>query len=70
MSAMGQPAFAKDDHRRVRLRGLDAQIQGIAHKIGNVMNLGQLIVMGEDDRLALLFQLLYLINEFHQIPPE
>jgi hypothetical protein len=44
------------------LRGLDTQLQGIADEIRDVLDLGDLVVMGEDNRLALFLQLLYFIN--------
>ena len=57
---------AEDDHLRVRLRGLDAQSQGIADEIGDVLNLGNLVVVGQDDRLAFLLQPLVF---FQRVPP-
>ena len=38
-------------------------------KSATVLHLGKLVVVGQDDGLAFLLQLLYLFNEFQNIPP-
>jgi hypothetical protein len=60
---------AKDDHLRVGLRRLDAQLQGVADEIGNVLHLADLVVVGDDHRPAFPLQLLNPVNQFHLLPP-
>ena len=61
----GNPA--KDDHLGIRASGLDAQTQGIAHIIGDILDLGQLIVMRQDDGAALSLETINLLNNIHTI---
>ena len=46
---------AEDDHLGIRLGGLLGQAERIAHKIRYVLDLGHLIVVGQDDGVELLF---------------
>jgi hypothetical protein len=60
---------AKDDDLRCGFCRLDAEPQGIPHIIGDILDLGKLVVVGEDHRIAPGLQLLYLFNNFHEWPP-
>ena len=46
----------KKNHFRLRLPGFLRQTQRIAREIGDVLNLSDLIVMGENDRVTFFFQ--------------
>ena len=47
---------AKGDHVGVGRLRLAAEIEAVADEVGNVLDLGRLVIMGEDDRVALLAQ--------------
>ena len=47
---------AEDDHLGLDCGRLLAQFQGIADEIGRVLDLAQLIVVGDDDRVPLFFE--------------
>ncbi len=47
---------AKNDHVRFRFRCLLRQAQRVAHKIGNVLDFGDLIVVSENDRVELFLE--------------
>ena len=47
---------AKGDHVGVGRLRLARQIEAVADEIGEVLDLGRLVIMGEDDRVALLAQ--------------
>ena len=46
----------KGDHLGVGRRRLARQIEAVADEIGKVLDFGRLVIMGEDDRVALLAQ--------------
>ncbi len=54
---------AKGDHLRVRLRRLARELERIAHEVRQILNLRLLIIMGEDDRVALLAQSIDLAEQ-------
>ena len=47
---------AKDNHVGTRLGGLDAQAERVSHEVGHVLDLFDLVVMGEDDGIPLAFE--------------
>ena len=47
---------AHHDHRRVRFARLDGQSERVADKVGGVLNFGDLVVVGQDDRVVLARQ--------------
>jgi hypothetical protein len=47
---------AEDDDIRRRLHRFLAQLQRIAHEVGDVLHLAALVVMGQDDGVSFLFQ--------------
>ena len=51
---------AEGDHRSVGVGGGAGEAERIADEVGDVLKLGELVVVGEDDRVALLRQLLHL----------
>ena len=55
---------AKDDHVRRRLRCLTGEPEGITNEIGDVLNLRALVVVSEDDRVALSSELLDFSLQF------
>jgi len=66
-SGLGHEVYpAKDDHLGVQMRGCSAQLQGIAHQVRNILNLRNLVVVGQDDRLTLLLQRKNLIYHSHR----
>jgi len=55
---------AEHNHGRVGLRCLLRELQRIAHEVGEVLDDRQLVVVRQDDRVALLAQLLNALDEF------
>jgi hypothetical protein len=54
---LGHEAHAAEgDHLGVGRRRLARQIEAVADEIGEVLDLGLLVIMGEDDRVALLLE--------------
>ena len=47
---------AEDDDVGTGSRGLLRKPEGIAHEVGHVLDLGDLVIMGEDDGVELLFE--------------
>ena len=47
---------AEDDHVGLGLGGLLGEAKRVAHVIGDVLNLGHLVVVGENDRVKLLLE--------------
>ena len=57
LGRLGHEAHAAEhDDIRVRAGGLARQIEGIAHEIGEILNLGVLVIMREDDGVHLAAQ--------------
>jgi hypothetical protein len=48
---------AEDDNVRLRLHRLLAQLQRIAHEVGDILHLAALVVVDQDDGLSGFFQL-------------
>jgi hypothetical protein len=55
---------AEHNHGRVGLRCLLRELQRIAHEVGKVLDDGQLVVVRQDDRVALPAQALDAFNQF------
>ncbi|OHT19235.1 hypothetical protein BHE75_01218 [Sphingomonas haloaromaticamans] len=54
---LGHEAHAAEgDHIGAGVRRLAAQVQAVAHEIGQVLNIGRLVIMGQDHGVALLAQ--------------
>lgn len=60
---------AENDDIGVSLRRLHAQSQGISHKIPNILHFRQLVIVDQDDRIALLLEFFDLLNNLHEQPP-
>jgi hypothetical protein len=55
---------AEHDRRRLDLGGDPRQPERVAHVVGDVLDLGHLVVVGEDDRVALLASAVLIFIEF------
>jgi len=58
-----EPHAAKGDRVAREIPGLARQLQAVTHDIGQLLNLGRLVVVGEHNRLALFFQVQDLIGD-------
>ena len=47
---------AEDDHIGIGFLSLVGKAQGIAHKVGHFLDLTNLIIMSQNDRVAFLFE--------------
>jgi hypothetical protein len=55
---------AKDDNLGLSVGRLLAQAQRIADKVGYILDLAQLVIMGQNYSLPLLFKAQYLAHQF------
>ncbi len=56
----------KNDHVRLSLRRLDTEPQRVTDEIGQVVNLGQLVVVNQDDRILFFLQFGYSLTNVHR----
>jgi len=47
---------AENDHLGIGLRGFDGKLQGVAAKISNILHLGPLVVVGQQNCLSIMKQ--------------
>jgi len=54
----------KDDHLMRKALSEAAEIEGVSPVVGDVLDLGGLVIVGQDDCPPLLFQLFDVLDEF------
>ncbi len=60
---------AEHDAFRIDLGGLAGEFKGVAVEVSDVLDVGQLVVVGQDDRLAFVLQFTDFIVDVHGKSP-